>query len=594
MTNPGSQTTTVGTAVSRQISASDSASGQTLTYSATGLPAGLSISSSGLISGTPTTAGTSSVTVTARDGTGASGSATFTLDHHRRHRETVTVTNPGSQHGTVGTAVSLQISASDSAAGQTLTFTATGLPAGLTISSSGLISGTPTTAGTSSVTVTARDGTGASGSATFSWTITAAATQSIKTTATSLSVNQSSSGTVGVSLAVAPSANVTVTTTRTSGNTGLSVSGGGTLTFTPANFATAQNVTFAADASSTGSATFTVSATGIPSVTVTVTETTVTASGAPQLHVSGNKLLDASGNTVVLRGINRSGTEYSCVQGNGIFDGEVDQAAITAMKSWKVNAVRVPLNEACWNGESYVPAADAGTNYINGIKSFVSLLNSNGLDVILDLHWTDGTYTGPGAGSCTSANQAEAFCQKPMPDAAQAIPFWTSVANTFKGNNSVLFDLFNEPFPDQASNATAGWQCWLNGGTCSGIGFQVAGMQAMVNAVRSTGAANVLMLGGLTWSNDMTQWLAHEPTDPDHNLAVSWHSYNFNACSNQSCWTSQIQPVAAQVPVVTGEMGENDCAGGYINQLMPFLDSIGVSYLGWAWNADFNCSPAPA
>jgi hypothetical protein len=84
---------------------------------------------------------------------------------------TVTVTNPGSQTGTVGTAVSLQIHASDSASGQTLTYSATGLPAGLSISSSGLISGTPTTAATSSVTVKATDTTGASGSASFTWTI---------------------------------------------------------------------------------------------------------------------------------------------------------------------------------------------------------------------------------------------------------------------------------------------------------------------------------------------------------------------------------------------------------------------------------------
>ena len=85
---------------------------------------------------------------------------------------TVTVTNPGSQTSTVGTAVSLQIKASDSASGQTLTYSASGLPAGLSInSSSGLISGTPTTAGSSSVTVTAKDTTGASGSTSFSWTV---------------------------------------------------------------------------------------------------------------------------------------------------------------------------------------------------------------------------------------------------------------------------------------------------------------------------------------------------------------------------------------------------------------------------------------
>jgi hypothetical protein len=85
---------------------------------------------------------------------------------------TVTVTNPGSQNSTVGTAASLQIAATDSASGQTLTYSAAGLPAGLSInSSSGLISGTPTTAGTTSTTVTATDTTGAAGTAMFSWTV---------------------------------------------------------------------------------------------------------------------------------------------------------------------------------------------------------------------------------------------------------------------------------------------------------------------------------------------------------------------------------------------------------------------------------------
>ncbi|HEX3965831.1 MAG TPA: cellulose binding domain-containing protein, partial [Trebonia sp.] len=87
---------------------------------------------------------------------------------------TVTVTNPGSHTATAGMAASVQISASDSASGQTLSYSASGLPPGESISSSsGLISGTPTTAGTYSVTVTAKDGTGASGSATFTWTVSA-------------------------------------------------------------------------------------------------------------------------------------------------------------------------------------------------------------------------------------------------------------------------------------------------------------------------------------------------------------------------------------------------------------------------------------
>jgi cellulose 1,4-beta-cellobiosidase len=75
-----------------------------------------------------------------------------------------------------------------------------------------------------------------------------------------------------VSLSSAPSANVTVSVTRTSGNTGLSVTAGSSLTFTPANFASAQSVTVTADSSSSGAATFTVSATGLTSVTFTATE----------------------------------------------------------------------------------------------------------------------------------------------------------------------------------------------------------------------------------------------------------------------------------------------------------------------------------
>jgi hypothetical protein len=309
---------------------------------------------------------------------------------------------------------------------------------------------------------------------------------------------------------------------------------------------------------------------------------------APRLHVAGNRLVNSRGRPVVLHGVNRSGTEFLCVQGHGIFDGPTDQASISAMKAWGINAVRIPLNEGCWNGESYVDPAYAGASYQNAIKAYVRLLNANGMVVILDLHWSDGRYPV----HCLSA---EARCLKPMPDQAQAMPFWASVASTFKGNDSVIFDLFNEPFPERASHSeAAGWQCWRDGGTCPGISYPVAGMQSLVNAVRATGARNVIMLGGLAYANDLTGWLANEPADPDHNLAASWHSYNFNSCSNITCWTSEVAPVMTQVPVVAGEIGENTCASGYITALMNWLDSQSSSYLAWAWNADFPCASGPS
>jgi endoglucanase len=318
---------------------------------------------------------------------------------------------------------------------------------------------------------------------------------------------------------------------------------------------------------------------------------TQAAGQAPQVHVVGNELVNVGNQRLVLHGVDLSGGQYACVDGSGIWNGPMNQASVTAMKRWDVNAVRLPLNEACWNGEAYVKAIYAGVHYRTAVEAYIRLLNRNGLVAILDLHWTDGAYTGPGS-ACSSA---QAVCEKPMPDAAQSIPFWASVAQTFKGDNAVIFDLFNEPYPEEAADDEAdGWGCWQHGGTCKGISYQVAGMQSLVKAVRSTGARNVIMLGGLSWANDLTQWLKHEPSDPDHNLAASWHSYSFNECNARACWDSQVAPVMAKVPVIVGEMGEKDCADAYIDPLMQWLDNKSASYLAWSWNSGAGCASGPS
>lgn len=310
----------------------------------------------------------------------------------------------------------------------------------------------------------------------------------------------------------------------------------------------------------------------------------------PALHVSGNRIVDADGKDRRLLGVNRSGGEFMCVQGYGIWDGPVDDDALQAIADWDANTVRIPLNEECWLGLSNVKAEYGGANYINAVKDLVARVEAHGMNPVVELHWTYGEYTGNSAG-CTDVH---ATCQKPMPDAQYTPSFWSSVADTFKDDRAVAFDLFNEPYPDRATATTAqAWQCWRDGGTCPGIGYEVAGMQDLVDAVRDTGAENLILVGGLAYSNDLSQWLTYEPDDPAYNLAAAYHVYNFNTCANESCWNSTLAPVAAEVPLVAGEIGENTCAHSFTDQVMKWFDDRDLSYLGWTWNT-WDCSSGPS
>src|SRR5207244_2153921 len=118
--------------------------------------------------------------------------------------------------------------------------------------------------------------------------------------------------------------------------------------------------------------------------------------------------------------------------------GPTDASSIDAMKAWGANAVRVPLNEDCWLALNGAPPDRSGTNYVNAVMTYVSALNSKGLLVILDLHWN-----APGTDPATS--------QQPMADRDHAPDLWRGVAQAFKDNGSVLFELYNEPHPDSGA-----------------------------------------------------------------------------------------------------------------------------------------------
>ncbi|MGG7464201.1 putative Ig domain-containing protein [Plantibacter sp. YIM 135347] len=167
------QSTVVDDTVEVQVEASAS-DGSSLTYTATGLPAGLAIdAATGLITGAPTDAGVSSVTVTATAPTGESASKTFTWTVTSVPvRVIVLVDTIPDQAHVVGDVVDVPVVASASD-GSALSYTVAGLPAGLSIdAATGVISGSPTATGVSSVTATATAVGGESDSATFTWTVT--------------------------------------------------------------------------------------------------------------------------------------------------------------------------------------------------------------------------------------------------------------------------------------------------------------------------------------------------------------------------------------------------------------------------------------
>jgi hypothetical protein len=305
------------------------------------------------------------------------------------------------------------------------------------------------------------------------------------------------------------------------------------------------------------------------------------------LEVSGNHLTALAGGPAIrLLGVDRSGAEYMCV-GRGdttVFDGPTDAASIAAIKAWHTNAVRVPLNEDCWLGINGADPALSGRHYRRAVERYVKALNAAGLYVILDLHWA-----APGA---ILANE-----QWPMADANHSPSFWRSVAHVFKGDRAVIFDLFNEPF-------ITSWPCWRDGCQTSfsyssgeSVTYRTAGMQQLVNAVRSSGARNPIMLGGLAYSSDESQWKAYEPHDPDHQLIVSFHTYSFSGCNTEACWNQTIAPLSQSTPVVTGEFGESDCSDSYALAYMAWADAHAISYLGWAWDATdsgWSCGGGPS
>jgi len=306
---------------------------------------------------------------------------------------------------------------------------------------------------------------------------------------------------------------------------------------------------------------------------------------APIPQVKGKQIVNQqTGRVWQPQGVNWPSFEYACQQGWGYSNQGTDRRAIRAIASWSIDTVRLPLNQDCWLGDDGLPAGSLTVaGYRRAVRSFVNDLNSAGIAVVLDLHWS-----GP--------NGVVADGLRPTPD-ARSVPFWRSVATTFKSNRSVMFDLFNEPH-SRWSNARArwvfslSWSCWARGG-CSppvesdliaevgGQRYRAVGMRHLLRTVRKTGAKQAVIISGIDYANDIRNVSTLAPRD--RSLIAGFHVYPVQNCRSRSCWDQQLRAIKGKMPVLATEVGQNNCRYDHVGRFVNWADQRRIGYLTWAW-----------
>ena len=300
--------------------------------------------------------------------------------------------------------------------------------------------------------------------------------------------------------------------------------------------------------------------------------------------VSGNHLVGTDGRALRLIGVNRSGTEYACAGpvsgggfGYGIFQGPVDAGSVRALLSWHVNAVALPLNEACWLGGYAGLSSDfTGAAYRQAIVDYVRRLNAAAIYVVLRL---SGAAPGDNAFGTDDVSSDEI----PMADADHSVAFWRSVATTFRTYPRVLFHTYDEPHD-------VSWQCLRDGcratdapeGQMRFGTYQTVGDQALVDAIRGARADQPIIISGPDFAGDLSGWQRYAPNDPRHALLADVSSFDY--ADYVVSHARALQNFARTHPVIVGGFGDTHCSSTYSRKVMSVMDKIGGSYLAWTWD----------
>jgi endoglucanase len=302
------------------------------------------------------------------------------------------------------------------------------------------------------------------------------------------------------------------------------------------------------------------------------------------VHVSGHRLIGVDGRMLRLIGVDRSGTEYACSGpdgmggfGYGIFQGPVDAGSVRAMRSWHINAVALPLNEACWlGGYARLKPEFTGARYRRAIVAYVRRLEAAGIYVVLRLSAAAPGDHAYGADEISSD-------EVPMADADHSVSFWTSVAATFRGDRRVLFHTFDEPHD-------VSWACLRDSCIATDMpegharfgAYRTAGDQAMVDAIRGTGARQPIIVSGPEFAGDLSGWERYSPHDPLRGLVADVSSFDYS--DYVVAHAGELRRFARRHPVVVGGFGDTNCTSTYSTKVMRVMDALGQSYLAWTWN----------
>ncbi len=338
------------------------------------------------------------------------------------------------------------------------------------------------------------------------------------------------------------------------------------------------------------------------------------------ISVSGNKLVDDNGDTVVLRGVDRAGTEYMCSEGFGITDGPSGNTEFAPMSSWGINSVFIGLNEDCWLGINGVQSQYGGQNYIDAIKAEVAAAEANNLYPVVGFFWGD-----PGS-EVSSDSDPNGGGQPPLPDNDHAPLFWQQLADTFKSDPNVIFRLQEEPHPAGNSSGSSAWSCWSQGdvqyspssvkafgtaptpvssvsncnetATDGKTPYSTVGMQSLLNIIRGTGATNVVQVPGVQYANMMACTNDVSPascgflqpgvrvtdTLSSPQLMADVDVYpDYNPCNSTSCYNATYAPIIAQMPFEAGETGpQNNTI--LVDRFLTWMDGQNSGYYAWAWD----------